>query len=135
MAVFDIDGFKTNLKKLEGLTPDQQKFGLDQIYSGTTRENDFFQNLLNYVMKSNEPEAIRQRVAIQSELDKERMAEAGKYKLLFDIPQTISQAFGNQAAMNVLGARSITDAYNTALQSYPRTQFTTTPYTPRNYFN
>jgi len=74
---------------------------------------------------------LEDQVAFQGEL----MKQAAPYKLLFDIPQTISQAFGNQAAMNVLGARSITDAYNTALQAYPRTQFTTTPYTPRNYFN
>jgi len=135
MTMFDIDEFKTNLKKLEGLTPDQQKFGLNKLYSETPREKDAFQDLLNYVIKLNEPEAIRQRLAIQSEFDKERMAEAGKYKMLFGIPDTISQAFGNQAAMNVLGARSVTDAYNAALQAYPNTQFATTAYNPRSYFS
>jgi len=99
--------------------------------SGGLRDlGDIFTNL-----RREEPAYRKQILQDQLAFDKERMAEAGKYKMLFGIPDTISQAFGNQATMNVLGARSVTDAYNAALQAYPNTQFATTVYNPRSYFS
>ena len=133
MAEFDLEAYKNDLASLSGFSPEERLFALKQKYSSS--DDASFQNLLNKVFELNTPQAIRERVQIQSELDKERMKEAGKYKMLFGIPETISQTFGNQATMNVLGARSITDAYNAALQAYPNTQFATTAYNPRSYFS
>jgi len=117
--------------------PDFQKLPKDLqslVVAGETASSDA-KDLRILLEDFNNPARRKQILEDQVAFQGELMKQAAPYKLLFDIPQTISQAFGNQAAMNVLGARSITDAYNTALQSYPRTQFTTTPYTPRNYFN
>lgn len=61
------------------------------------------------------------------------MRQAAPYKLLFGIPETIKEMYGNQAAMNVLGARSVTDAYNQALQAYPNTQFASYQFQPQSY--
>jgi hypothetical protein len=93
------------------------------------------ETLTGLIDRFSDPKVIKERLELASEFDKERMKEAGKYKMLFSIPETISQAFGNQAAMNVLGARSITDAYNATLQAYPRPAFASYQFQPRSYLS
>jgi len=74
---------------------------------------------------------LEDQVAFQGEL----MKQAAPYKLLFDIPQTISQSFSNQATLNVLGARNAAEAMSTTLASYPRSQFASYPFQPQKYFS
>jgi len=74
---------------------------------------------------------LEDQVAFQGEL----MKQAAPYKLLFDIPQTISQSFSNQAMLNVLGARNAAEAMSTTLASYPRSQFASYPFQPQKYFS
>jgi hypothetical protein len=45
----------------------------------------------------------------------------------------ISEGFGNQAALTVLGARSAVDAMNQTLASYPRMSFAMTPFRAEKY--
>ena len=55
--------------------------------------------------------------------------------MLFNIPQSISQAFGNQAMLNLLGARSATEALSTTLANYPRAQFASYQFQPQSYLS
>jgi len=133
---FDIDTYKGTLGRLEGLTPEQQQFALREIYPAGDNDGEFFQDYLNYVRAENTPDALRAKLKVQNEFDQERMRAAAPYKLLFGLPEQISQGFGNQAAMNVLGARSAVDAMNQTLQAYPRMSFASVPYQgPQKYFS
>ena len=94
-----------------------------------------FQQLLNFVSGLNTPEAIQARLKATTQFQAEQMRQAAPYKLLFGIPETIKEMYGNQATMNVLGARSVIDAYNQTLQAYPNTQFTSYQFQPQRYFS
>lgn len=83
-----------------------------------------------------EEEKRKQREAeYRQKLGKESLAETAKYQMLFNIPQTISQSFGNIAAMQALGARNATEALATTLASYPRTGFNILTAQPQSYFS
>jgi hypothetical protein len=70
------------------------------------------------------------------ELGKESIEKAYQYSTLAKLPQQISEGFGAQAALNILGARSAVDAMNQTLQAYPRMSFTSVPYQgPQKYFS
>jgi hypothetical protein len=80
-------------------------------------------------------EGLQERQArLAQQLGQESARTAFGYEMLGRIPDTISQSFGNQAMLNVLGARSIADAYNQALQAYPTPQFASMSYQPQKYF-
>jgi len=81
-------------------------------------------------------EKRKQREAdYRQKLGKESLAETAKYQMLFNIPDTISQSFGNIAAMQTLGTRNATEALATALASYPRAGFNVSTYQPQSYFS
>ena len=67
------------------------------------------------------------------ELGKESVGEAFKYSTLAKLPKQISEGFGNQAALTVLGARSAVDAMNQTLASYPQMSFAMTPFRAEKY--
>ena len=84
----------------------------------------------------NNPARRQQILDQQLAYDQQRMRAAAPYKLLFDLPKQISEGFGNQAALNVLGARSAVDAMNQTLSAYPRMSFASVPYQgPQKYFS
>jgi len=83
----------------------------------------------------NDPVLRKQIMGDTLEFQKEQMKEAGKYKMLFDIPANISQAFGTQAMLNLLGARSANEALSTTLASYPRAQFAAYQFQPQSYLS
>ena len=68
------------------------------------------------------------------ELGKESVREAFKYGMLANIPKTISQSFGNAAALNVLAGQAGTDALVRTLAAYPRPQFATANFQSQKYF-
>ena len=68
------------------------------------------------------------------ELGKESVKEAFKYGMLANIPKTISQSFGNAAALNVLAGQARTDALVRTLAAYPRPQFATANFQSQKYF-
>jgi len=54
---------------------------------------------------------------------------------LSKLPEQISTNAANRAMLNVLGARSATEAFNQTMASYPRSNFQSTiPLVQRNYF-
>lgn len=79
--------------------------------------------------------AFREQEARRAqELGKESLKEAFKYGMLANIPKTISQSFGNIAAMNLLASQGVADAYSRTLANYPRAQFNTVNFQPEKYF-
>jgi len=68
------------------------------------------------------------------ELGKESVKEAFKYGMLANIPKTISQSFGNIAAINLAAGQGIADTYSRTLAAYPRAQFPTFNFQPEKYF-
>lgn len=68
------------------------------------------------------------------ELGKESLKEAFKYGMLANIPKTISQSFGNIAAINLAAGQGVADTYSRTLANYPRAQFATFNFQPQKYF-
>ena len=133
---FDIEGYKSIIDKTKDLSPEQQRFALDQLYQVGNNDSKFFQDYLNFARQENTPEALRAKLQVQNEFDQERMRAAAPYKLLFDLPKQISEGFGAQATLNVLGARSAVEAMNQTLQAYPKMSFASVPYQgPQKYFS
>jgi len=81
--------------------------------------------------EENDPEVMRQRLRVASEFDKERMKEAGKYKLLFDLPERLIQAATVPSQIAAEGARGIAASMMQAGQQIPQL----VNYTPRNSYS
>jgi hypothetical protein len=132
---FDIEGYKSTINNLKNLSPEQERFALDQIYQVGNNDGKWFQDYLNSIRQENTPEALRAKLQVQNEFDQERMRAAAPYKLLFDLPKQISEGFGSQAALNVLGARNTVEAMNQTLTAYPKLNFPMTPFRVEKYLS
>jgi hypothetical protein len=62
------------------------------------------------------------------ELGKESIEKAYQYSTLAKLPQQISEGFGAQAALNILGARSAVDAMNETMRARTPLSFASVPY-------
>jgi hypothetical protein len=70
------------------------------------------------------------------ELGKESIEKAYQYSTLAKLPQQISEGFGAQAALNILGARSAVDAMNETMRARTPLSFASVPYQgPQKYFS
>lgn len=104
----------------------------EMLNRSTAADTSGVKELLDVV---DNPQRRKEILDQQLAYDQERMRSAAPYKLLFDLPRQISEGFGNQAAMNVLGARSAVDAMNQTLQAYPRPAFVSAPFQAQKYFS
>ena len=77
----------------------------------------------------------QEQARFAQELGKESVKKAYQYSTLANLPKQISEGFGNQAALNILGARSAVDAMNQTLQAYPKMSFQTSAFNPQRYFS
>jgi hypothetical protein len=77
----------------------------------------------------------QEQARFAQELGKESVKKAYQYSTLANLPKQISEGFGNQAALNILGARSAVDAMNQTLASYPQMSFPMTPFRPEKYLS
>jgi hypothetical protein len=91
--------------------------------------------LLNYAREMSSPEKREQELKAKLAYDKEQMKQAFPYLMAREIPRQISEGFGNQAMLNVLGARNTVDAMNQTLQAYPRMSFQTSGFNPQRYLS
>jgi hypothetical protein len=109
-----------------------------------------FQSLLNRNMGSSDiealgglverfsdPERMRQQLQLASEFDERRLKEAGKYKLLFDLPAQLTAAYAIPGAIEAQGGANVANIMTSAgatipnLVSYQRGSYN---YTPARYF-
>jgi len=114
------------------LSPELQK----QVFAREAGSSDI-QALGGLLERFSDPKKMREQLQIASEFDKERMKEAGKYKLLFDLPDRIIQAATLPGQLAAEGARGIASSMMEAganipqLVSYQRGSYS---YTPTRYF-
>ena len=122
-------------KSTEGLPEEQRKYAFEKLLTPDRSSSDI-NSLMGIIDKINDPERRKETLDQQLAYDKARMKEAFPYLMAREIPRQISEGFGNQAALNVLGARSAVDAMNQTLQAYPRMSFASVPYQgPQKYFS
>ena len=91
--------------------------------------------LLNYAARMASPEKREQELKSKLAYDKEQMKQAFPYLMAREIPRQISEGFGNQAAMTILGARSAVEAMNETMRSRIPLSFTSVPYQAQKYFS
>jgi len=87
--------------------------------------------------KFSDPARMREQLKLASEFDKERMREAGKYKLLFDLPGQLTTAYTLPGAIEAQGAASIANIMSQAGTNIPNLvnfQRGSYSYTPARYF-
>jgi hypothetical protein len=78
----------------------------------------------------------QQQARYAQELGKESIEKAYQYSTLAKLPQQISEGFGAQAALNILGARSAVDAMNETMRARTPLSFASVPYQgPQKYFS
>jgi hypothetical protein len=131
-----LPGFSAGISLGENLTTplNQQASGMSGS-SLNPYDNSDMKMLLDYVRETNSPEKRAQELQAKLAYDKEQMKQAFPYLMAREIPRQISEGFGAQAALNVLGARNTVDAMNQTLASYPKMGFSMTPFQPRTYLS
>ena len=133
-----LPGFSAGISLGENLTTplNQQSSGMSGSSLSPYDNNSEIGMLLNYAEKMASPEKREQELKAKLAYDKEQMKQAFPYLMAREIPRQISEGFGNQAAMTILGARSAVDAMNQTLQAYPKMSFASVPYQgPQKYFS
>ena len=128
-----------NIEELIGKLPADKQAAARERQINTALETEATMRALGpFVFRQpsiEELEGVREREARRAqELGKESLKEAFKYGMLANIPKTISQSFGNIAAMNLLAGQGVADAYSRTLANYPRAQFNTVNFQPEKYF-
>jgi hypothetical protein len=113
---FDLTKFRSDTEQLKGLSPEDRAFALNQMY----QKSDPFSDFLAAVLKNNTIERTRELVNLQKELDKDRMREAGKYKALFDLPNTLINAYSVPSRIQAQGAADIAQMMSQGAQNIPQ---------------
>jgi hypothetical protein len=128
----DLPGFSAGISLGENLTTplNQQSSGMG-MSSGSNFEN----TLADIIRRQADPLYRKEVMAEKLAYDKEQMKQAFPYLMAREIPRQISEGFGNQAAMTILGARSAVDAMNQTLASYPQMSFPMTPFRAEKYLS
>ena len=106
--------------------------------SGAPTESSDNQSILDFLKEATSVEKMREQLRATSEFDKERMAEAAKYKALFDLPKTIMQGITGPSQMAAEASRGIASSMTQSGQQIPQlvgyTPRNTYSYTPTRYF-
>ena len=127
-----LPGFSAGISLGENLTTPlgQQTSGM-----GMSSGSNFEDTLADIIRRQADPLYRKEVMAEKLAYDKEQMKQAFPYLMAREIPRQISEGFGNQAALTVLGARSTVDAMNQTLASYPQMSFPMTPFRAEKYLS
>jgi hypothetical protein len=127
-----LPGFSAGISLSENLTTplSQQSSGM-----GMSSGSSFEDTLAEIIRRQSDPAYRKEVMADKLAYDKEQMKQAFPYLMAREIPRQISEGFGNQAMLNVLGARNTVDAMNQTLQAYPRMSFQTSGFNPQRYLS
>jgi hypothetical protein len=121
-------------KSTEGLPEEQRKYAFEKLLTPDRSSSDI-NSLMGIIDKINDPERRKETLDQQLAYDKARMKEAFPYLMAREIPRQISEGFGSQAALNVLGARNAVEAMNQTLTAYPKLNFPMTPFRAEKYLS
>ena len=125
-----LPGFPTGFSLGENLTTPLSQQTIGESTSSGSKIDDL---LAEYLKRGLDPNAKKEDLANKLAYDKEQMKQAFPYLMAREIPRQISEGFGNQAAMTILGARSAVDAMNQTLTAYPQMSFSMTPFRAEKY--
>ena len=127
-----LPGFSAGISLGENLTTplNQQSSGM-----GMSSGSNFEDTLADIIRRQADPLYRKEVMAEKLAYDKEQMKQAFPYLMAREIPRQISEGFGNQAAMTILGARSAVDAMNQTLAYYPQMSFPMTPFRAEKYLS
>jgi len=118
-----------------GLQGEERSAFLTGAPTGSSEIDTF----VNYIRERDNPENMRKNLQVASEFDKERMAEAAKYKALFDLPKTIMEGITGPSKIAAEGSRGIASSMMMAGQQIPQlvnyTPRTGYSYTPSRYYS
>ena len=132
-----LPGFPAGVSLGENLTTplSQQVSGMSGSSLNPYDNSSEIGMLLNYAREMGSSERREQELKSKLAYDKEQMKQAFPYLMAREIPRQISEGFGNQAAMTILGARSAVEAMNQTLQAYPKMSFQTSAFNPQKYLS
>lgn len=104
--------------------------------TGNVSEADFNRGLLDLFQRQMDPTYRKQLLEDKLAFDKAQMAEAGKYKMLFDLPGRITQAFALPGQIAMEGANRIANTTMEGVARLPQPQVAARSYqyTPTSYF-
>ena len=118
-----------------GLQGEERSAFLTGAPTGSSEIDTF----VNYIRERDNPENMRKNLQVASEFDKERMAEAAKYKALFDLPKTIMEGITGPSKIAAEGSRGIASSMMMAGQQIPQlvnyTPRSGYSYTPSRYYS
>jgi hypothetical protein len=132
-----LPGFSAGISLSENLTTplSQQSSGMSGSSLSPYDNSSEIGMLLNYAREMSSPEKREQELKAKLAYDKEQMKQAFPYLMAREIPRQISEGFGNQAALTVLGARSAVDAMNETMRARAPLSFASAPYQVQKYFS
>jgi len=100
--------------------PELQSFIKEGLSSGQKGELEgFIEPLLAIRREERDPAYRKQILQDQLEFDRQRLAEAGKYKALFDLPNTLINAYAVPAQIQAQGASNIAQMMSQGAQNIP----------------
>ena len=96
-------------------------------------KGESFGDLINILR---DPEYMKAQLKAKSEFDREQMKAAAPYKLLFDLPNQITQAFTLPGQLALEGANRISNTVLEGVRALPGPQVVArqAQYTPMSYF-
>lgn len=129
------------IENFRDFSPRVQEILIQDLVTGNREEKNLNQ-LLAFASRATDPAARKQALQDTLEFQNAQQAAAAPYNMLSKgldtlskLPEQISTNAANRAMNTVLGARSVTDAFNQAMISYPKTNFqSTVPITQPKYF-
>ena len=132
----DLPGFSPGISLGENLTTMERPLDQQMVLrtgEATSSGSKIDDLLAEYLKRGLDPNAKKEDLANKLAYDKEQMKQAFPYLMAREIPRQISEGFGNQAALTVLGARNTVDAMNQTLAAYPQMSFPMTPFRAEKY--
>ena len=129
------------IENFRDFSPRVQEILIQDLVTGNREEKNLNQ-LLAFTREVKSPAARKQALQDALEFQNAQQESAAPYNMLYKgldtlskLPEQISGRAADRAMLNVLGARSVTDAFNQTMTSYPRSNFqSTVPLVQRNYF-
>lgn len=135
---FDANAYATTAKQLKeaGLSDDLVRYGLQSAFPAGGDNGEAWQRVLNFALEQNTPEAMREKLKVQNEFDRERMRAAAPYKLMFDLPGQITQAFTLPGQLAMEGANRVANTVMRGVEALPGPIVVPrqAQYTPNSYF-
>lgn len=133
-----------DLKSIENFrdfSPSVQQILIQDLVTGN-REKQNLNQLLAFAREAKDPAERKRALQDTLEFQNAQQAAAAPYNMLYKgldtlskLPEQISTNAANRAMNTVLGARSVTDAFNQTMLNYPKTNFqSTVPITQPKYF-